>query len=67
MTSLLLYAVVRGLIREAVEYSEREEVAARERERTALLLEAIVDGSAMPSSPRTALAATCCSISKRVE
>ena len=45
VTSLLLYAVVRGLIREAVEYSEREEVAARERERTALLLEAIVDGS----------------------
>ena len=45
VTSLLLYAVVRGLIREAVEYSEREEVAARERERTALLLEAIIDGS----------------------
>lgn len=63
---LLLYAVVRGLIREAVEYSEREEVAAREREHTALLLRSDYGRlPAMPSSPRIALAAPI-SISKRV-
>ncbi|SDH55585.1 sensor domain-containing protein [Propionivibrio dicarboxylicus] len=45
VTALLLYVLVRGLINEAMGYAELEQAARREKERTAGLLEAIVDSS----------------------
>lgn len=45
VTALMLYVLVRGLINEAVAYAELEQAARREKERTAGLLEAIVDSS----------------------
>ncbi len=45
VTALMLYVLVRGLINEAVAYAELEQTARREKERTAGLLEAIVDSS----------------------
>lgn len=46
VTALLLYVLVRGLINEAVAYAELEQAARQEKERTAGLLEAIIDSSA---------------------
>ena len=45
VTALLLYILVLGLINEASEYSEREQMARLETERTSSLLEAILESS----------------------